>query len=60
MANSAKAECAKLVTSKEVDAMRPSRLWKTYSQIRLEGRLLAVPRTERRAIRTFVAGKRVR
>lgn len=40
--------------------MRPSRLWKTYSQIRLEGKLLAVPRTERRALRTFVAGKRVR
>jgi hypothetical protein len=40
--------------------MRPSRLWNTYRQIRLERHLVTVPKTERRALRTFVAGKKIR
>jgi hypothetical protein len=44
----------------EVDAMRATRLWNTYRRVRLERTLLTVPRTERRAIRAYVAGKRVK
>lgn len=47
-------------TFEEVEAMRPSRLWKTYRQMRLEGRLMSVPRTERRSLRAYVAGKRIK
>jgi hypothetical protein len=53
-------ECARFLTYKEVDAMRPSRLWNTYRQIRLERYLSNVPRTERNAIRAYVARKRIR
>lgn len=44
----------------EVDSMRATRLWNTYRRVRLERTLLTVPRTERRAIRAYVAGKRVK
>jgi len=53
-------EYARFLTSKEVDAMRPSRLWNTYRQIRLERYLVNVPATEKRNAKTFAAGKWMR
>jgi len=38
--------------------MRPSRLWMTCKTIPLEKTLKAVPRADRRNLRTYVAGKR--
>ena len=40
--------------------MRATGLWNTYRRMRLEKTLFAVPRTERRAMRAYVAGKRVK
>jgi hypothetical protein len=40
--------------------MRANKLWRTYRRIRLEKSLMAVPWEERRALRGFVSGKRVR
>ena len=40
--------------------MRATRLWNTYRRVRLEKSLIAVPWEEKRALRGFVSGKRVR
>jgi len=45
-------------TFEEVDAMRPSRVWNAYKNVRLERALIAVPRADGRSLRTYVAGKR--
>jgi hypothetical protein len=47
-------------TFEEVDEMRATGLWNTYRRVRLEKSLLTVPREERRALRGYVSGKRVR
>lgn len=54
------AELAKVSLLKEVDEMRATRLWNTYRRVRLEKSLIAVPRTERRALRAFVTGKKTK
>ena len=51
---------SRVFTFVEVDAMRATGLWNTYRRMRLEKSLFAVPRTERRAIRAYIAGKRVK
>jgi hypothetical protein len=50
----------RVFTFEEVDAMRATRLWQTYRRVRLEKSLIAVPRTERKALRSYVAGKRTK
>ena len=40
--------------------MRATRLWNTYRRVRLERSLMTVPREERKALRGYVSGKRVR
>lgn len=40
--------------------MRATRLWNTYRRVRLEKSLISVPRAERKAIRAYTAGKRVK
>jgi len=47
-------------TFEEVEAMRATRLWNTYRRVRLERSLMTVPREERKALRGYVSGKRVR
>jgi hypothetical protein len=47
-------------TFEEVDAMRATKLWSTYRHVRLEKCLLAVPKTEKKALDAYFAGKRTR
>ena len=48
---------SRIFTFEEVDAMR---MWNAYKRMHLEKSLLAVRRTDRGALRSYVAGKKVR
>jgi len=50
----------RIFTFEEVDAMRATELWQIYRRVRLEKSLITVPRAERKALRAYVAGKRVK
>jgi hypothetical protein len=48
---------SRIFTFEEVDAMR---IWNAYMRMHLEKSLLAVPRTNRGILRSYIAGKKVR
>ncbi len=40
--------------------MRATKLWNTYKHVRLERCLMSVPKTEKKALNAYFAGKRTR